>query len=229
MRIMSGSALIVQLPGEIHNHILSYLDSIARISLKLTSVYFNSIIPKLSSETLQAAEWSTFASDRDLYGCYDCLRLRESSRFADNQLRKKKRRFGAEAPRRFCVECGLTTRDGRVPPLPYVRGNHIIIRGVAHVVCMYCARFKLKAVEEGYPECNDLCVDCWRPRQEARRRAGKDRRRAEKAARREQRRRIYGSDSEFSCPSSSTSSEDWMDSIQAEADMYMNSPKASSD
>ncbi|TLD15008.1 hypothetical protein PspLS_10788 [Pyricularia sp. CBS 133598] len=178
----SISAPITRLPGEIHNQILSYLDVIDRISLKLASVYFNSIIPKLSPKTLQEAELSTFADTRDLYGCYDCLRLRAYRQFADDQLRKW-RASGSQAQTRFCIECGLATRDGRVPRLRYVRGSQIDIRSVAHIVCMYCSRFKLMASEEGYPECSELCIDCWTPLQVARRRVEETRRRADMAAR----------------------------------------------
>ncbi|TLS21501.1 uncharacterized protein PpBr36_10397 [Pyricularia pennisetigena] len=173
----------------------------------------------------------------ELYGCYGCLRLRKADRFADNQLRKKRRRFGAESLKRFCIECGLEVREGRLPAVRYVKGNQIDIQGVAHVICMKCGIFALRGNEKGYEA---TCAGCWRPFQEARRQAQELRMReeqlksrAERAQRQERRRRIFGSSSEDSCSPSPTPSEKFMEEqmymIQAEADMHMNSPGPGSD
>ncbi|TLS20743.1 uncharacterized protein PpBr36_11042 [Pyricularia pennisetigena] len=237
MDFTPGSARIVNIPGELQNRILSHLDIISQISLKLTSIYFDNLIAKLSLETLLDAEESEFAQSRDLYGCYDCLRLRTSHRFADNQLRKKRRRFGAESFKRFCIDCGLEVRQGRLPTVRYVRGNQIDIQGVSHVICIKCGSFALRGNEKDYEA---TCVSCWRPFQEARRRAQESRMReerlksrAERAQRRERRRRVFGPASEDSCSPSPTPSEKFieeqMDMIQAEADMHMNSPGPGSD
>ncbi|KAG9249468.1 uncharacterized protein F5Z01DRAFT_631659 [Emericellopsis atlantica] len=229
---MCDASLLANLPGEIHLKILSYLSPMDRICLKVTSTYFNNVIPKLSPEELQDAELSTSAETKDLYGCYDCLRLRSVDRFADPQLRKKRGRFGRESMKRFCVECGLADCEGRNPRVRYVRGNHIDIQGVPYIICENCNRFGLKANEDDHTS-TKLCVTCWRPRYERRMQEEESTRRAEREQRRATRRaqmRSLGyssSDWEDSCPPSPTWSEEQMAMIQSEADMYMNSPKAS--
>lgn len=187
---MPGTTSVDNLPRELHNWMLSYLSAIDRIALKLTSVHFSTLIPKLSVPELLEVEESTFALDNELYGCYECLRLRLNERFADNQLKRQRRKFGSDARYRFCIECSLASR--------YVRGNQVAIRGVAHIVCMQCNRLRLMARDEGQSEYGCLCTNCWQPRQEARRRLERERIRAKQAERRERRRGLLGSDYEDS-------------------------------
>ena len=229
---MAKLTSIDNLPGELHNRVLSHLNVIDRIALKLTSAHFNSLIPKLSAEELLEAEESRFAQDHELYGCYDCLRLRSSDKFADQQLKRKRRKFGADASKRFCVDCGFEVREGRVPPVRYVRGNHVTIRGKVHIVCTRCNKFGLMAKGEGQREYGDLCTKCWQTLREALQRQERERLRTEQAERRDRRRRVYGSeyeDSDDDDAASLTWSEEAMAIADAEASMYMNSPKWGSD
>ena len=105
---------IVGLPGELHNRIISYLNTIDCIALKLTSVHFNNLIPKLSSEELHETEASIFAQSKDLYGCYDWLRLRPRGRIADNQLKRKELLLNCEEIRGRCWEKPLGGRALRI-------------------------------------------------------------------------------------------------------------------
>ncbi|CAI7568657.1 unnamed protein product [Penicillium pancosmium] len=211
---MSRTITIFNLPNEILRMIADNLDVFIRI-------------------WLQQAEITPFANRNDLYACQDCIKLRPRAKFADNMVKKKKSKWGPKATERWCVDCGLNPRPGTNR---YAPNNIIVILGKPFVICLQCRKFGAGVSENG--RLLTVCQGCRRftraieERVEAERaRRERARLRAEQAERRARRREVWGSasDSDEMFPPSPTSSEEYMDMIQAEADTYMNSPGAGSD
>lgn len=229
---MSTSSLVT-LPLELQEQVVQELAFPDNIFLRMTCRHFGAIIKPLTYEQLFLAESTEFAIREDIYACRDCLRLRGASKFADNMTKNKRGRFGPENWKRFCVECGLQSGPGNTR---YTRGSRIMIKGVCHVICIRCGEFR-----EGSDDSNGLseCVTCGARRrafnEELRRREEQFQRarlRAERIAKRERRRELLGSDYGMDSDDSSASltwSEEQLAMVQAEADIYMNSPGPGSD
>jgi hypothetical protein len=148
-------------------------------------------------------------------------------------VKRKKGKMGVNATERWCVDCGLNPRPGTNR---YTAGNIITILEESYVICLDCRNFREAASENGQPLA--VCQVCRRFTRAIEERAAADRARrerarmrAEQAERRARRREEWGSasDSDEIIPPSPTSSEEYMEIVQAEADMYMNSPGAGSD
>lgn len=148
-------------------------------------------------------------------------------------LKGKKNKWGPKATERWCVDCGINPRPGTNR---YTAGNIIIILGEPSVICLECRKFKVAASENGKPLF--VCQVCRRFTRAIEERAEADRQRrerarlqAEQAERRARRREMWdsASDSDEIFPPSPTSSEEYMEMIQAEAATYMNSPGPGSD
>ncbi|KAF7588079.1 hypothetical protein BBP40_006178 [Aspergillus hancockii] len=114
------SPQFMNLPPELHLLIANLLIFPDLIHLKLTCSYFSDIIPPLSHYELLQAELSDFALARDIYTCRYCLRLRPAAKFADRMLRRRRGRYGRDAEKRFCVECGLMPRSGTASGNPRI-------------------------------------------------------------------------------------------------------------
>ncbi|PLN86701.1 hypothetical protein BDW42DRAFT_189965 [Aspergillus taichungensis] len=127
-----SSLQFMSLPPEIHLLVFRYLSFPWSIHLKLTSSYFNSLLPGLSHQDLLQAEKSRYATFRHLYACRCCLRLRSADQFARRMLERRRSRGGRDARKRFCVECGLTPRT-ESQEARYGRGAIIDIQGVLYV------------------------------------------------------------------------------------------------
>lgn len=151
---------IFSLPRETHEVIIDYLDPPDHLHLRAVSQSFRELIPPLRIQQLLQVEVSDFGLTKDLYTCRDCMRLRPRAKFADNMVKRKKAKAGAEAGKRFCVECGTSPNPN--PLLPgtsrYTRGCHVVILGEQHVVCYSCGRFSLAAGDRGVY--TDECRDC---------------------------------------------------------------------
>ena len=152
----------MSLPPEIHLLIFHYLPFPWDIHLKLTSSYFNSLLPRLSHQDLLQAEKSRYATSRHLYACRCCLRLRSADQFARRMLERRRSRGGRDARKRFCVECGLTPRS-ESQEARYGRGAIIDIQGVLYVVCMACRKLGI-AWREKWGNMSSLCEGCARAR-----------------------------------------------------------------
>lgn len=147
-------------------------------------------------------------------------------------VKRKKAKWGCNATERWCVDCGISPQPGTNR---YTAGNIITILGEPYVICLECRKFRKGASENGKQLF--VCQVCRRfarafeERAEAdRARRERARLRAEQAERRARRREVWGSASESDeIPPSPTSSEEYMEMIQAEAAMYMNSPGPGSD
>lgn len=229
---MSQSSTICDLPTEILLIIAHHLDAFSLIWLQRSCQLFRGIIPSPTHLEIIEAETTQFGTENDLYACQDCLRLRPRAKFADNMVKRKKAKWGYNATERWCVDCGINPRPGTNR---YTAGNIITVLGEPYVICLECREFRKGASENGKPLF--VCQFCRRftraieERAEAERaRRQRAQLRAEQAERIARRREMYGSASESDeIPPSPTSSEEYMDMIQAEAAMYMNSPGPGSD
>jgi hypothetical protein len=230
---MSQPSNICDLPIEILLIIAQYLDAFSLIWLQRSCRLFREIIPSPTHLELIEAEKAHFGIENDLYACRDCLRLRPRAKFADNMVKRQKAKWGDNSTERWCVECGLNPRLGTNR---YTAGNIITILGEPNVICLKCREFRQAASENGRPLF--VCQVCRRSTRAIEERAEADRERrerarlrAEQAARRARRREVWGSasDSDDIIRPSPTSSEEYMDMVQAEAAMYMNSPGPGSD
>lgn len=231
--IMSQASTICDLPTEILLIIAHHLDAFSLIWLQRSCQLFRGTIPSPTHLELIDAEITPFGSQNDLYACRDCLRLRPRAKFADNMVKRKKAKLRDNATERWCVDCGLNPRPGTNR---YTAGNIITILEKPYVICLECRNFREAASENGKPLA--VCQGCRRFTRAIEERAEADRARrerarlrAEQAERRARRREAWGSasDSDDIIPPSPTFSEEYMDIVQAEADMYMNSPGAGSD
>jgi hypothetical protein len=230
---MSQPTTIRDLPTEILHIIAYHLDAFSLIWLQRSCRLFRELIPSPTHLELIEAEVTEFGTQNDLYTCRDCLRLRPRAKFADNMVKRKKAKWMENRWDRWCVDCGINPRPGTNR---YTAGNLIVILGEPYVICLVCREFRAAASENGKPL--TVCQVCRRlaraieERKEAdRARQERARVRAEQAERRARRSEAWGSasDSDDVFPPSPTSSEEYMDMVQAEAATYMNSPGAASD
>ncbi|KAF5860976.1 hypothetical protein ETB97_000886 [Aspergillus alliaceus] len=139
----------MNLPTELHILIANYLIFPDIIHLKLTCAYFNHLIPPLSHRELLDAELTDFAWDHDLYACRYCLRFRPAAKFADRMLRRRRRRCGRDAVKRFCVDCGLMPRRGAARNFTYAMLDR---HKNGMKVCADCWDERLKRQEHLYGE-----------------------------------------------------------------------------
>ncbi|KAK1139917.1 hypothetical protein N8T08_011078 [Aspergillus melleus] len=140
-------SLFMSLPTEIHLLILNLLLFPEVIHLKLTCTYFHTLIPRLNHNALIDAENTDFAAIQDIFACRYCLRLRPRSEFADRMVHRRRGRYGRDAGKRFCVDCGLKPRVGQPR---YGPGAQIVVRGVSYVICLSCHDFRLGVFDLSY-------------------------------------------------------------------------------
>lgn len=233
---MADSNILISLPQELQEEIISNLEWPDRVCLKLTCKHYNQLIPSLDLNQLLEAEESAFSEQRDLYACRYCLRLRDGTDFANKMLKRTRGRGHQDAAKRFCVDCGLNAPEGATR---YAPGAEISVGDVTKIICELCKSFKLIGKDVDGNKAR-ACVDCQaglnrrarlireteRERQLA---VERETRRLEREKRRARRREVWGSD--YSDSEEQEEPRTWedeqMDLIQAEADMYMNSPGAS--
>lgn len=219
---MPPPASLLGLPTELQYHIIRFLDFPDTIYLKMTCTRFNNLIRPLTHRELLEAERSTYGMERKLHACRYCLRLRPPSKFADKMLVKKRSKYGREAGRRFCMECGITPQ----PPegsTPYSLGSQILVHRMRYILCFTCRRLGKHTQYDDFVEC-DRCFKARQDREQ--RREDRARRRAEQAARRAVQLESDGyADSEDHIPPSSTLSDMACEMAQAEADLLTNEAK----
>jgi hypothetical protein len=235
---MSQTRTKCDLPNEIVGIITDRLDVFSLIWLQRSCRHLREIVPSPTHLELIEAETTLFANRNDLYACQDCIRLRPRAKFADNMVKRKKNKWGPKAKERWCVDCGINPQPGTNR---YTPGNNIVVEGEPFVICLQCRKFGAGVLENG--TLLPVCQTCRRitraiekrveERVEAERaQRERARLRAKQAERRARRRELWGSsgsESDEGIPPSPTPSEEYMDMIQAEADMYMNSPGPGSD
>ena len=129
---------IIRLPLELQQQIISSLDFPDILFLKMTCIHYDQLIEPLTLDELLKAECSSFCNKKKLYSCSYCLRLRDWTKFADQMLRKKRRKMAKEANKRFCIDCGLNAPDGTTR---YSSGFGIMVGSVIHIVCPRCNEF----------------------------------------------------------------------------------------
>lgn len=233
---MSSPPCLLSLPLELQNQIIQELAFPDVVFLKMTCSHFYAVVKPLTHGQFLQAGITKFAIRKDIYACCDRLRLRPASSFADKMLKKKKSRFGQEVDKRFCVECGTHPRLGTTR---YTRGSQIVVQDMLFVICIRCEAFK-EGAKDGYNNTSE-CQRCWakskaykeglRQREEEyQRHQERARLKAEQISKRAKRRELLGSDSNSDeLPPSPTWSDIEYEMVQAEADLYMNSPKAGSE
>ncbi|KAB8074200.1 hypothetical protein BDV29DRAFT_173941 [Aspergillus leporis] len=150
----------MSLPPELHVLIANLLVFPDLIHLKLTCSYFSALIPSLSHQGLLQAELTDFALAHDIYTCRYCLRLRPAAKFADRMLRRRRGRYGRDAEKRFCVDCGLMPRSGTAR---YGPGAQIVVQGVLFVICMVCREFGI-GIKDRFGRGMAICEGCWKDR-----------------------------------------------------------------
>jgi len=231
---------LLGLPSELHSEIVENLSFPDNVNLQRTCRYFRGLI-EFDHTAQVEAESSPYAVAKDIYACVGCRRLRPAHKFADNMLGAKRRKGGPKASKRFCVECGTAPHQKEFIQ-GYSPGTHISIQRVHHVICCSCRRFDRGGKDEqgrNISYCQSCTAENERFRaalaqrtEEHKMAQERARLRSEQAQRRAARRTVWGSDHDESSDGvepSPTWSELHMDIIQAEADMYMNSPKAGSE
>ncbi|GFG23854.1 hypothetical protein IFM61606_03746 [Aspergillus udagawae] len=134
---------LLRLPPELHLLIGAYLPFPDIVRFRITCAYLYSLLPPLTHAQLLLAETTDYALSKDIYACRYCLRLRPASRFADRMRRRRRGRYGRDAEKRFCVECGLQPRKGTDGEARYGPGAQVRIDGVLYVICITCRRFGL--------------------------------------------------------------------------------------
>jgi hypothetical protein len=133
---MVNPAPLLTLPVELQFMVAGYLSPRDSIYLKLTCHHFHTIIPPLTYHQLLEAKTPWFGREERYCACGDCLRLRPTSKFADNMLFTSWNKWTGlpKDKKRFCVECGLKGR--------YARNSHIAMGGVHHVFCDVCGQLE---------------------------------------------------------------------------------------
>ncbi|PQK11672.1 hypothetical protein BB8028_0003g02960 [Beauveria bassiana] len=226
---------LLELPVELQVEIFGRLAFPDNVNLKYTCRGLYDLI-NFDHTAQMEAENSKYAVEKRLFVCNDCHRMRRSHQFADKMIKKSRRRGGSEALTRFCIDCGVTPK-GEKNSLRYTPGSHISIQGVHHVICQACQAFTRGAQR------NDgvnlpYCLRCCRGQHAEDQRREIERRSLDiqwrgflenRALRRSDHDENAGNQDLDDRVSSLTSDEIYMDMIQAEADGYMNSPKAGSE
>ncbi|KAJ5708693.1 hypothetical protein N7488_008494 [Penicillium malachiteum] len=147
----------LDLPPELHLLILEILPVEDLLKLRITCTYFLELVSEIPHEQLLHAESSAWASDKNIYACCYCLRLRPAFQFADRMLGRGRTRLGKHRAQRFCVECGLKPRDG---PPRYGPGSQFFFQGRACVICLRCHKFASAALDSNGPGSRH-CEVCW--------------------------------------------------------------------
>lgn len=134
----------LSLPAEIHQHIQNECSFPASMSLKLTCRLLHGRLPDvvISPEHLAEEDTSIFAKERDLWACYDCLRLRPAKEFLDKHRKGKTGRNGTSPMKRCCVECGVKMEPGS-HQLPRISEVFAIYKkmGEKYRLCFQCNEF----------------------------------------------------------------------------------------
>lgn len=236
--ILISMVQLSELPSELQSEIVNCLTFPDNVNLKRTCRHFYGLV-HLDQAAQMEAENSLYAAEKRLFVCSDCHRILPSQRFADKMIRRSRRRGGSEAWTRFCIDCGVTPR-GQNSSRRYTPGAHISIQGMHYVICQACRTFGKGAQDRDHANL-PYCVGCMRTQratdQRLQQREAERRSREARRQRRMERYAFWGSDhdedtddpdSDDRVPSL-TSDEIFMDMVQAEADGYMNSPKAGSE
>ncbi|KAJ6059925.1 hypothetical protein N7444_002857 [Penicillium canescens] len=226
---MLQTPTICDIPTEILLIIAHHLDAFSLIWLQRSCRLFREIIPSPTHLELIEAEITPFGNQNDLYACQDCLRLRPRAKFADNMVKRKKAKWGCKATERWCVDCGINPRPGTNRyTAGNIIGNHLLSAwnvansewapqktGTRYLYAKSVgdlreqSRSVLRLTEHGMK--GPVC-ELNRLNEEP-----------------EDVRWGSASDSDEIFPPSPTSSEEYMEMIQAEAATYMNSPGPGSD
>ncbi|CAG8363187.1 unnamed protein product [Penicillium salamii] len=132
----SITTTLLDLPTELHLHIIKFLDYPSSFALSHTNQRFRAILPMEPPETreeklsfLLAIElWPRYDH---LFSCSICLKLRPRNAFTDKQIRAKRRKGAIESDHRFCLDCGCCKKF-------YQPGQYLRVDGREEVLCAIC-------------------------------------------------------------------------------------------
>lgn len=139
----SNQLSLGDMPFEIHLLIFSFLDYPSAMALKKTSRgYYENLSITQRFEPQIANAYLT---------CTLCCRVLLRSSFGNKQTRKKRRRGGPDAHKRFCLECGLSHRKYRI-------GVRVAWGRLFWIFCRRCSCFTITFNDR-------FCEDCtsWTP------------------------------------------------------------------
>ena len=126
---------ISDLPGELHNMIVDYLDTPSLLNLRITSRHFHRLIKKPSVAQLIACERTPFAIYKTLLYCIACERLRAEPKFPVTRPSLVGRYASlAKKETRICLDCCANHDFGK--------GNRVLIGKKAILMCDYCSEVK---------------------------------------------------------------------------------------
>jgi hypothetical protein len=125
--------LLLQLPVELLQDIISYLELYEKARLRQTNHCFHSLIGPITHQDLLVAETTVWAVSGNLFACKECTQLRHMLKFCDDMRKGKKVKGGSEAHTRFCVDCGIARR--------YQPGTKLAIMGTPYIICKICKKF----------------------------------------------------------------------------------------
>lgn len=103
---------LLGLPNELQLIIIKFFDFPAHFQLSTVNRHFREITPAATCSDLLTAEQTKWARDQKLFACIDCLSLRNQSKFSYAMTHINKCLSGAESSRRFCIDCGTTSKTG---------------------------------------------------------------------------------------------------------------------
>lgn len=144
--------------NEVHTLIQSNLPRTADTARRFREYLLDPLDQAFSVVELMALETSFVAITIDLWGCFECLRLRGAAAFIDSARSSDRSRDGTLRHTRFCIDCGRnrTLNNGRVR---YQREDVLYVLGKPHAVCYWCERFG--AVAELMGREGDKEVEVW--------------------------------------------------------------------
>lgn len=144
-------ATFFELPTELHEMIIGYLEFPSDVRLKHTNHYFIRLIKPVD---IWEAEKSYFACMYRIYACNVCSTLRPFWRFSDKNRKGKRGTFHSEATKRFCIPCGL--KQGPSGKSQYGPGDRVFVSRKLYFICKACSQFKKSPDGER----TDMCADC---------------------------------------------------------------------
>ncbi|KAK7972341.1 hypothetical protein PG988_006475 [Apiospora saccharicola] len=141
-----SNPILLELPGELQNSIFfQHCDGIDRLVLRSTCRRLREIIPEPDASELFLAESSNpLTSQKDLYTCSLCAKLRHRSKFADKMMEKEMYKGGRDASSRFCLDCGFHKRytrfdsyTGKMETVTIYDVGHFVVIGKVRYVTVH--------------------------------------------------------------------------------------------
>ena len=125
---------LLRIPVELHLGVIEKLELPDQINFSAANRYFRSIVQPPTHDDYLLAERSDWATQKYLFACKGCTRIRPYTEFADEMRKGKLARGGIAAQNRLCLECGIVAGL-------YVAGASVAVYGRIVVRCQVCGKF----------------------------------------------------------------------------------------